>query len=162
MIQKKICLLGATGVGKTSLVRQFVSGIFDDKYLTSLGVKVDKKVVQLEQASVQFLLWDIEGVDQYAAFNPRYLRGASGVIIVVDKTRKQSFVEGYEIFNSVKSLIDCPIVLAVNKSDLQESFSLSDSVEQQQLFQLCFQTSAKTGEQVEEMFSGLAKLLVPQ
>ncbi|MGJ8692188.1 MAG: Rab family GTPase [Thalassotalea sp.] len=160
MIQKKICLLGATGVGKTSLVRQYVSGIFDDKYLTSLGVKIDKKIIETANNSVQFLLWDIEGVDQYSAFNPRYLRGASGVIIVVDKTRKQSFIEGYEIYSAVKSLIECPIILAINKSDLNERFSLNDNIEQQRLFELCFQTSAKTGEQVEEMFIALADLLV--
>lgn len=159
MIQKKICLLGTSGVGKTSLIRQYVTGIFDEKYLTSLGVKIDKKIVKAEKEDIQFLLWDIEGVDKYSAFNPRYIRGASGVIIVVDKTRKTSFTEGCELYHLVKKLIDCPIILAMNKSDLSEDFILSECVEQQNLFELYFHTSAKTGEQVEEMFIALADLI---
>ena len=82
MIQKKICVLGASGVGKTSLIKQYVEGIFSEKYLTSIGVKIDKKQVQCESHTVQFMLWDIEGIDRYCGFQPKYLRGASAIIIV--------------------------------------------------------------------------------
>lgn len=160
MIQKKVCLLGTSGVGKTSLIRQYISGIFDDKYLTSIGVKIDKKALETAKGSIQFLLWDIEGVDQYSPFNPRYVRGASAVIIVVDKSQKQSFIEGGDIYDSVKNLIDCPIVLAINKSDLHDDIAMNESVKLQSLFNLCFKTSAKTGEQIEEMFISLADLLI--
>ena len=152
--------MGATGVGKTSLVRQYVSSIFDDKYLTSLGVKVDKKILETNAEQVQFLLWDIEGIDQYATFNPRYLRGASGVIIVVDQTQKKSFETGKTLLSLVKNLTACPIILAINKSDLNENCSLNESLEEYALFDLSFHTSAKTGEQVEEMFLALANLLI--
>ncbi|MGJ8679827.1 Rab family GTPase, partial [Paraglaciecola sp.] len=63
MIQKKICILGASGVGKTSLIKQYVEGIFSEKYLTSIGVKIDKKIVELDSSSVQLMIWDIEGID---------------------------------------------------------------------------------------------------
>ena len=160
MIQKKVCLLGASSVGKTSLIRKYVSGIFDDKYLTSIGVKVDKKVLETAKGSIQLLLWDIEGIDQYSLFNPRYIRGASAVIIVVDRTQKQSFIQANEIYNSVRSLSDCPIILAINKNDLNDDNSIEESLKLKCLFDLSFNTSAKTGEKIAELFTELANLLM--
>ncbi|WP_340679397.1 Rab family GTPase [Paraglaciecola sp.] len=162
MIQKKICLLGATGVGKTSLVKKYVEGIFSEKYLTSIGVKVDKKELELASTKVQFMLWDIEGIDRYCGFQPKYLRGASAFILVVDRTRSQSLIEGYEIQQMVKDVVDVPGILAINKSDLPDSWHWSDSEIStiQSNFAMSFNTSAKTGEGVESMFTELAKLLV--
>lgn len=162
MIQKKVCLLGATGVGKTSLVKQFVEGIFTDKYLTSIGVKVDKKIVSSLEKDVQFMLWDIEGIDRYCGFQPKYLRGASAYIIVTDKTRSQSLVEGMEIHRMARDVTDAPAILAVNKSDLGETWHWTEQEleEQSQQFANCFATSAKTGEQVEDMFAFLAQHLL--
>ena len=87
MIEKKICMLGASGVGKTSLVSRFVSSIFSDKYLTTVGVKVDKKVVAVDDTQVTLLLWDIYGQDEFQTVKPAYLRGASGYLLVADGTR---------------------------------------------------------------------------
>ena len=89
MIQKKICMLGASGVGKTSLVKQYVEGIFSEKYLTSIGVKIDKKQIETAKHTVQLMIWDIEGIDRYCGFQAKYLRGASAFIIVTDHTRSQ-------------------------------------------------------------------------
>ena len=161
MIQKKICLLGATGVGKTSLVKKYVEGIFSEKYLTSIGVKIDKKEIELATNKIQFMLWDIEGIDRYCGFQPKYLRGASAFILVTDQTRSQSLIEGYEIQQMVKEVADIPGILAINKSDLEASWHWSDNeIEQiKSSFALSFNTSAKTGEGVETMFTELAKLL---
>ncbi|WP_159818897.1 Rab family GTPase [Colwellia sp. 20A7] len=161
MIQKKICLLGASSVGKTSLVKQFVEGIFNEKYLTTIGVKIDKKVVTLENNSLQFMLWDIEGNDRYNAFQERYLRGASAYIIVADQTRTTSLIEGLEIHSLARKVAKCPAILAINKSDLQPSWHWEDKglEDYKDLFDLHFYTSAKTGANVENMFIELAKLL---
>lgn len=161
MIQKKICILGASGVGKTSLIKQYVEGIFSEKYLTSIGVKIDKKIVESQLGSVQLMIWDIEGIDRYCGFQPKYLRGASAFIIVTDKTRSQSLVEGADIFRMVKDVSDIPGILALNKSDLETTWHWSDAeVEEiKHGFVTSFDTSAKTGQSVEDMFSYLAKIL---
>ncbi|MCU4675697.1 GTP-binding protein [Catenovulum sp. 2E275] len=161
MIQKKVCLLGASSVGKTSLVRQFVEGIFDEKYLTTIGVKIDKKIVELTDHQVQFLIWDIEGVDQYAQFQQRYLRGAAAVIIVVDQTRPQSLLDAIDIFTLVKQSISCPFILALNKADLAENLSCIEDKKEtfEKQFSFLYRTSAKTGDQVEQMFTELAEFL---
>ena len=127
MIQKKICLLGASSVGKTSLVKQFVEGIFSEKYLTTIGVKIDKKVITIENEEIQLMLWDIEGTDRYNVFQERYLRGAAGYIIVVDQTRATSLSEGVDIHTLARQITNCPAILAVNKNDLAPTWHLDDS-----------------------------------
>jgi small GTP-binding protein len=162
MIQKKICLLGASSVGKTSLIKQFVEGIFSEKYLTTIGVKVDKKSLVVDDDEINFMLWDIEGNDRYNVFEERYLRGAAGYIIVVDQTRASSLIEGLDIHTLAKQVTSCPAVLAINKSDLPSTwhFSALEQDAYQKLFDLQFTTSAKTGEHVDDMFLALAALLL--
>lgn len=160
MIQKKICLLGASSVGKTSLVKKFVEGIFNEKYLTSIGVKVDKKLVSVNKQEVQLMLWDVEGYDRYNVFQEKYLRGAAAYIIVVDQTRKASLLEGIDIHSLVRKITNVPSILSINKSDLQANCLLDDEQINQylELFDLQFNTSAKTGNNVEEVFQAIAEL----
>lgn len=162
LIQKKVCLLGASSVGKTSLVKQFVEGIFNEKYLTTIGVKVDKKVVTIENEQVKLMLWDIEGNDRFHTFQERYLRGCAGYIIVVDRTRPSSLIEGLEINMKARQVTNCPAILAINKCDLDANWHWHDEElkSYQDLFDLEFNTSAKSGENVELMFLRLVELLL--
>src|SRR4030095_4326516 len=87
MIQKKVCLLGTSGVGKTSLVAQFVHSIFSNKYLTTVGVKIDKKSVTANGAEVTLVIWDLAVEDDSQRLQTSYLRGTSGYLLVADGTR---------------------------------------------------------------------------
>lgn len=162
MIQKKICLLGASSVGKTSLVKQFVQGIFSEKYLTTIGVKIDKKIVSIENEQMQFMLWDIEGTDRYNVFQERYLRGAAGYIIVVDQTRASSLSDGIDIHTLARQVTNCPAILAINKSDLDANWQWDDSENKSyhNFFDLHLSTSAKTGQNVEQIFLEMGRLLL--
>lgn len=159
MVQKKVCLLGATGVGKTSLIKQYVEGIFSNRYLTSIGVKVDKKVVALPDKDIQLMLWDIEGIDRYCGFQPKYLRGAAAYIIVADQTRQQSLNEGMEIHKMCREVTEVPAFLALSKSDLESAWDIEQSESDPAIKQFAkyFSTSAKTGDQVEDMFLAVAQ-----
>ncbi|NEN93649.1 MAG: GTP-binding protein, partial [Okeania sp. SIO3H1] len=90
MISKKICLVGDFGVGKTSLIRKFVDRQFSDQYLSTVGVKISRKKVDLPKIEVeknnflQLLIWDLEGHTKFKAIAPNYLKGASGAIVVAD------------------------------------------------------------------------------
>ena len=83
-MQKKICMLGGFAVGKTSLVRRFVQSIFSDTYLTTVGVKIDKKSVALPDKTVDLILWDLAGEDDIGSFRVSNVRGATGLVLVVD------------------------------------------------------------------------------
>src|ERR1700690_1631558 len=90
MLQKKVCLLGGFGVGKTSLVRRYVQSIFSDAYLTTVGVKIEKKMVNVGAADVALILWDIAGEDDIKSIRTSYLRGTAGYLLVVDVTRSET------------------------------------------------------------------------
>lgn len=161
MLQKKICILGPTGVGKTSLIKQYVDGIFSEKYHTSIGVKIDKKIVSSGFTPVQLMIWDLEGIDKYCGFNPRYLRGASAMIIVVDQSRLSSLAEAMEILAICKEHSNIPAILAINKTDLDASLTWDESLVQthSSAFEKVFLSSAKTGKNVKNMFEALANIV---
>ncbi|MDM0015694.1 Rab family GTPase [Variovorax sp. J22P168] len=159
MLQKKICLLGAFGVGKTSLVRRYVDTIFSDTYLTTVGVKIDKKVLGVEGEEMALILWDIAGEDAVSAVRVSYLRGAAGYLLVVDGTRPETL----ETAASIQKRIDAelgpvPFFVLLNKSDLVEDWALApERIEALEAAGWNFRrTSAKTGLAVEETFLELA------
>jgi small GTP-binding protein len=162
MLQKKICLLGAFGVGKTSLVRRYVDTIFSDAYLTTVGVKIDKKVMTLGTEPLALILWDIAGEDEMAAVRLSYLRGAAGYLLVVDGTRPETLETAASIQSRVTAEVGrIPFLALLNKADLVEDWALPPArIETLQGAGWTFRrTSAKTGDSVEASFQDLAALL---
>ena len=160
MIQKKICLLGGFGVGKTSLVAQFVHSIFSEKYLTTIGVKIDKKSVPVDQTQVELVIWDIYGNDDFQKLRSSYLRGAAGYLLVVDGTRRATLDTADDLQRlTANSVGHVPFVLAVNKADLRDQWQIDDAAieERRRAGWHVVETSAKTGDMVEAAFATLAR-----
>ncbi|NNK50472.1 MAG: GTP-binding protein [Xanthomonadales bacterium] len=168
MMTRKVCLLGAFAVGKTSLVRRFVHGVFDERYLTTLGVKIDTKTVQLKGDTVKLVVWDIEGADPdddgsspVRSRMQTYLQGADGVLLVVDGTRAATVETARIIVGDFsKQHPGVPLILMLNKSDRADEWQ----VDPQQLegfpgLSRSFSTSALSGQNVEAAFTFLAELL---
>ena len=168
MIKKKICLLGPFAVGKTSLVERFVYDRFDEKYLTTIGVKISQKLLspvedpnsgQLIQYT--FIVWDIAGMDKFDPVVMSYYRGASGALAVADLTRPETLPQLQDIcdrFHSVSPL--AKLLILGNKLDIFEQNSNTISLLKKTASPFSADyllTSAKTGEKVEEAFLILAK-----
>ena len=163
MLQKKICMLGAFGVGKTSLVRRYVQSIFSETYLTTVGVKIDKKTVTVGTQPVLMLLWDIAGEDDVSPIRTSYLRGAAGYFLIADGTRAETLEVASSILSRVASEIGrVPFLILLNKADLQESWEISGEPVQQleKGGWRILRTSAKTGQGVEDAFQELAQRIV--
>lgn len=163
MIQKKICMLGSFAVGKTSLVRRYVENMFSDKYLTTIGVKIDKKVIELQGQDVTLMIWDIAGENGYHQLQASYLRGMSGYLLVVDKTRMNSLEAVISIQKRVKeAFIDTPNIMLINKTDLVGQWDIKDSAieDLERNGHDILMTSAKTGENVEQAFSRLSSKML--
>ena len=163
MIQKKICLLGAFGVGKTSLVSRFVHSIFSDKYLTTVGVKIEKKRVLARQRDVDLVIWDIYGEDDFQKVRLSYLRGASGYLLVADGTRRVTLDIAQALQkNAAATVGDVPFLLLVNKADLSDSWEIDERtlLDLERLNWTVIRTSAKTGAEVERAFSALADAML--
>jgi small GTP-binding protein len=161
-IARKICLMGDFGVGKTSLISRFVDRQFSDQYLSTVGVKISRKMVDLgADQALQLLIWDIEGSNKFKGVAPSYLQGAKGAIVVADVTRSEtieSLSEHRQSFMKVNP--QGVLVVALNKSDLVDTERL------EQLLGRCqddssdvlqtFPTSAKSGDNVDRLFQMLA------
>ncbi len=163
MIRKKICMLGSFAVGKTSMVRRFVSGIFSEKYLTTVGVKIDKKILDVSGRPVTLMLWDLAGEDQFHEVESSYLRGASGYILVADGTRRNTLESAYEIQQRVqRELGPVPFVLALNKADLEidREVGADDLLKVDDLGWPVVETSARTGQGVEDIFLKLTEAML--
>jgi small GTP-binding protein len=163
MLQKKVCVMGAFGVGKTSLVRRYVQSIFSDAYLTTVGVKIDKKNLNVGEMPVTLILWDIAGEDDVTAIRMSYLRGASGYFLVADGTRGETLDVASSIQTRAAAEVgSVPFVLLLNKADLLNDWDLvAQSVETlQNAGWTILRTSAKTGEGVEEAFQLMANRMV--
>ncbi|MEP1446641.1 MAG: Rab family GTPase [Paraglaciecola sp.] len=159
MIQKKICLLGAFSVGKTSLIKRFVESIFSEKYLTTIGVKINKKKLSIAEQDINLMIWDLEGEDDYTEINTNYLRGSAGYILVADGTRAKTLDSALSIHKMVQDLLgDIPAVLAINKADIEDQWLISpESIDNIDKNLTVIKTSAKSGDNVEALFTTLSQ-----
>jgi small GTP-binding protein len=173
IISKKICMVGDFGVGKTSLIRRFIDQQFSDHYLSTIGVKISRKLLPLSSLegsarSIQLMIWDVEGKTQFQPIAPSYLEGAAAAIIVADVNRKETIAhlnEHIALINAVNKN-SAALMIALNKIDtLTHTTAIADDKQFHEvnsmpnLVSTCF-TSAKTGESVGEMFAAIAECLM--
>ncbi len=166
IVKLKVCLVGEESVGKTSLIRRFVSGVFDESYIRTLGAVVSKKTVDLTDAGapvrVDMVILDIMGKRTFMQlFKDAYFSGARGILAVFDLTRKASLKELVAWINGVRETVGpIPVVVLANKVDVAERIEVQEEDVRAVLDPLglrSMKTSAKTGQNVEEAFLGLAK-----
>ena len=154
MIQKKVCMVGLFGTGKTSLVQRFVHSLFSERYLSTVGVKIDRKALQLDGTEVTLVLWDLAGRDKHEDITASYLRGAHAVLYVADGTRRETCDQLPELRAIVReAAVEIPEVLALNKCDLTGAWALGRDDEKALAAGWdLVRTSAKSGDGVEEVF----------
>lgn len=160
-LTSKVCIVGEFAVGKTSTVERFVNQQFSDKYLTTVGVKIDTKEIELpgREVSQKLVLWDIAGTDRFGAVEFSYLRGTAGIIYVADGTRPDTLDIALELRRSIEDKHgSLPFVLLLNKCDLTHQWGFSGEAVDglRQDIGPVLVTSAKTGESVEEALETLA------
>ena len=160
----KTIVIGDTMVGKTSLIRRYVERKFDKTYIITMGVDITNKRVKIGDRNVNLILWDIGGQEKFDAIRKIYFRGANGALIVYDVTNYRSFVNVRKWFEELmKYTRDIPFILVGNKIDLKDERVVKSEEGAQLSEQLgCpfYETSAKTGENVDKIFYELAKLML--
>lgn len=161
----KIVLLGEAGVGKTSLVYQFMEKKFRENYKQTLGVNLLKKDIHIEgYGGVSAQIWDLGGQEPFKSLRKLYLEGANGGLVIFDLTERKSFDKLPEWIESFKNARgEQPLLLIGNKSDLENQIKVSESEASQfannNNMELVI-TSAKTGQNVEDMFSKLTRRIL--
>jgi small GTP-binding protein len=154
-------MIGAFSVGKSALVERFVHSLFSDRYLSTVGVKISKKIVKLDGDDLTIVLWDMEGKDDFADINMAYLRGAMGFFAVADGTRKETLTLALHLRKlALETAGEVPHVVLINKADLDWEIPEDQLAALETSGISVIRTSAKTGQAVEEAFLSLARAMM--
>ena len=160
LLRAKVVLLGAPAVGKTSLVRRYVHSLFSDDYKSTIGVKVDRKSVELSDATVNLLLWDVHGETEGLEVPASFLRASSAALMVLDASRPETAQMAGDLARRfLEASPEAAVFPVANKSDLdvdwpgvEEAAAAAEIVSPTRL-------SAKNGDGVEAFFAGIATQL---
>ena len=160
----KICMIGDFAVGKTSLVSRFVHQCFDQRYQTTVGVRIDTAELTLPSGDhLKLVLWDIAGRSDFADITPRYLEGSAGYLLVADGTRRETLAGALGTREAIRRLAgDLPFCLLLNKRDQSDTWQLDDAMRAPlaTLDHPVLETSALDGSGVAEAFQRLGAQLV--
>ncbi len=164
-IKLKIALLGDEGVGKTSLIHRFVSGVFDPSYIRTLGVVVSKKTIEVDapargSATIHLTVYDLMGQESFLRlFKGAYFQGVQGILAVFDLTRSASLRALPRWIDAAREVVGPVAIYALgNKVDLAGQGETSEEQISRTLGPYrcpILRTSAKTGANIEEAFRGL-------
>jgi len=165
-ITNKIVLIGDARVGKTSLVRRFVTNLFDPSYQITLGTTIMKKEVDYLDNIVTLAIWDIGGQDVFKQIRSKYFFGSKGALAVCDASNKETFDNLPSWVESFQKVVgDKPIIFLANKCDLKDlavtEQELKDLVAQYKNCEFLF-TSALDGTNTEKAFSNIVRLMVSE
>ncbi len=158
IIKRKVCLVGDFAVGKTSLVRRFVHRVFDERYETTVGVRIDIKVLDYGGEHFKLIIWDIAGSNEFDSVSEKYLEGANGLMLVCDATRARTLDSALGLIAQAHRIThDVPVVGLVNKVDLVDRREIGPAViDELNRGSVPWQeTSALTGAGVESAFEKL-------
>ncbi|CAL8082760.1 unnamed protein product [Calicophoron daubneyi] len=163
----KVLMLGNSGVGKTSIIRSLMGEKFNPGTISTIGIDLAKKIFTVDNNRIQLEVWDTAGQEQYYSIVALHFREAKGFIVVYDVTDPKSFEQIPKYWlRSVDQHMDepVPVFFAANKADLATMRGVtSEQGEQlaaQQYAHGYFETSAKSGHNIQNLFQHVAESMV--
>jgi Ras-related protein Rab-1A len=162
----KLILGGDGAVGKTSLVHRFVEDTFAKDYKSTIGTSIMKKECNFKElgSAVRFVIWDLAGQSQFKRVRQSYLANAEAGILVYDVTNRQSYENIANWHDEIKEASpNISLILVGNKIDLKDErkIKLQEGNELAEGLSLSYiETSAKTGENINDAFKMLALLMI--
>ena len=167
----KTIIVGEPSVGKTSITLRFATGMFRERYLPTIGVEFSVKDIQVNDKNVKIQAWDTGSHDRFSYVRPLYYKGSYGVFVVYDLTDKLSFENldkwFTEVYTNTETIV--PAIIIGNKADMEERAVTEEEIEQyiqekKDEYKLkkipYFEVSAKSGQNIDEMYVELTKLMI--
>jgi len=168
-IKFKLIIFGEGGVGKTSLTHKYLRNIFEEDIKLTIGANFYVKKLKIEGKSVKLRIWDFGGEDQFRKLLPSYAEGADGGIFMFDLTRYLTLKKIDDWLTIFKhgphhEHSEVPIIMVGSKLDLEKKRSIrardAMSLAEDRELAGYYETSAKTGQNVEEVFKIIANLML--
>jgi len=163
----KILLIGDSKVGKTCLISRYAIGVFNEDYISTIGFDNRQKEEIINNEKVLVKIFDTAGQERFKSITANYLRNAEGVILVYDLTSTESFENLKFWIESIKNNLGndepIPIIIIGNKIDLEGAREINKSVAEKFAKDnnyKYFETSAKTGEGVDDAFREIVKQIL--
>ena len=164
MIQKLI-IIGESTVGKSCIVKRYTDGTFSEAFMSTVGADFKIKILELNHHKIKVQVWDTAGQEQFHSITKSYFRGAHGILLIFDVSNRVSFDRTKKWMDSIRDTSDdrVIIVLVGNKIDLEREISREEGIKQAESYQIpYFETSAKTGEGIEDVFMYLIQAIFKQ
>ena len=166
----QLLVIGDSSVGKTSLITRYTNGTFKEEYLATVGLDYYSKNEEFNNQTIQVKLWDTAGQERFKALTQNYFRNAEGVLLAFDVTNEESFNNLKDWISSIKINMEAkniflPLIVVGNKIDMENDREITK--EEAEKFASenkykYFETSAKTGEGVDEAIKELINLVLNQ
>lgn len=160
----KIVIFGDAGSGKTALTKRFMTDLFISDTQMTIGVDFVIKTIHIDGKEIKLQIWDFGGEERFRFLLPKYIRGASGGILMYDITDYPSLFHVEDWLSVIQETGEVfPIILVGGKSDLEEYRQISseeglESAKSNELDDF-IECSSKTGENIEKVFEILARIL---
>ena len=166
----QLLIIGDSSVGKTSLITRYTNGTFKEEYLATVGLDYSSKDEEFNNETIHIKLWDTAGQERFKSLTQNYFRNAEGVLLVYDVTKTESFDNLRDWISSIKKNMETkniflPLIIVGNKVDMEDSREISkedaENFAKENNYKY-FETSAKTGEGVDEAIRELVTLVLNQ
>jgi small GTP-binding protein len=163
----KVIFLGDPAVGKTSLIKKYIDANYEERYLPTIGVSITKKNVEYSGKKFTIMFWDIAGQPQFYLLHKVYYNGANGAVLAFDLTRSHTLMNIKNWYSELVKyqLQNIPMIIVGNKKDLGQKAVIEPQMHhlaEQLGITHVFMTSAKSGENVEDIFKTIAELIYEQ
>lgn len=168
-LQLKLLIIGESNVGKTSILQRFIDNSFEKSFSTTIGIDFRSKTIHVDKQEIELQIWDTAGQERFFSITKSYYRGSDGIFLTFDLTSEDSFKALPKWISEVKEKLDekVPIFLLGNKKDLLDDLEIdtlntTKSIKKisKELQVPWYATSAKSGENIEEIFTDMARIIL--
>lgn len=161
----KVIMVGDVGIGKTSVIKRYIKGYFEESYKCTLNAEFEVKKINLDaMTAVDLTIWDTSGSEKYRSLTRNYFRDAQGILLMYDISSRDTFLSLSKWIKDIKDNVDiqkCVIYLVGNKNDKERKTNIEEGeAASKEIGSNYYEVSAKEGINIELLFDKLTRDMI--